>query len=179
MPAAAAVATAAGSDADTDKCVESAWAKLKGPLLDAATEVCGLSKNYQWKSETWWCNGQVDEAIQDMCARFQSLYCHKEGRHDVGGQEGKNCLHLIPSGWQSMLSGWQSWQSLSQRKRNLSKYPQMVMVFFVSPNRWTAQTRTLLVFWTSIRARVKPLTMETIMVWSSQIKSWSCWNGRY
>ena len=34
-------------------------------------------------------------------------------------------------------------------------------------------------FWISrsIRARVKLLTMATIMVSSSQIKSWSCWNG--
>ena len=30
-----------------------------------------------------------------------------------------------------------------------------------------------------IRARVKPMTMATMVVSSSQIKSWSCWNGYY
>ena len=49
MTAAAAVATNPGAEADTANHVESACSKLKGPLLDAATEVCGLSKNRQWK----------------------------------------------------------------------------------------------------------------------------------
>ena len=30
--------------------------------------------------------------------------------------------------------------------------------------------------WASIRTRVKPLTVATIMVSSSQVKLWSCWN---
>ena len=33
--------------------------KLKGPLLDAATEVCGLFENQQWKPETWCWNEEV------------------------------------------------------------------------------------------------------------------------
>ena len=37
MTAVAAIATAAGDDADTANHVESAWSKLKGPLLDVAT----------------------------------------------------------------------------------------------------------------------------------------------
>ena len=32
--------------------VEEAWTKLKDPLLKVATEVCGLSKQDQWKPET-------------------------------------------------------------------------------------------------------------------------------
>ena len=32
-----------------------------------------------------------------------------------------------------------------ERKRNSPQYPQMVMMFSVSPNRWTTETRTLLV----------------------------------
>ena len=60
MTAAAAVATAFGADADTVNRIDSAWSKLKGPLLDAATEVCGLSKHHQWKPETWWWNEEVD-----------------------------------------------------------------------------------------------------------------------
>ena len=45
MTAAAAVATTAGADADTANRVESAWSKMKGPLMYAAIKVCGLSKN--------------------------------------------------------------------------------------------------------------------------------------
>ena len=51
VTAAAAVAIASGADADTANHVESAWSKLKGPLLDTATEVCSISKNHQWKPE--------------------------------------------------------------------------------------------------------------------------------
>ena len=51
--------------------VELAWSKLKGTLLNTATEVCSFSKNHQWKSETWW-NEQVGKAIQEKLARFKS-----------------------------------------------------------------------------------------------------------
>ena len=36
--------------------VENLWTRLKSPLLEAANEVCGLSKKHQWKRETWWWN---------------------------------------------------------------------------------------------------------------------------
>ena len=34
--------------------VESAWSKLKSPLLETAKEVCGLSSKHAWREETWW-----------------------------------------------------------------------------------------------------------------------------
>lgn len=52
--------------------VEALWSKLKGSLLDAAAEVCGRTKNHQWKPETWWWNNQVDEAVQEKRARFKT-----------------------------------------------------------------------------------------------------------
>ena len=52
MAAAAAVAIADDAATDSANCVEPAWSKLKGPMLDAATEVCGRSKSHQWRSET-------------------------------------------------------------------------------------------------------------------------------
>ena len=61
MTAAAAVATASGADADTAIRVESTWSNLKGALLDADTDVCGLSKNHLWKPETCWWNEEVDK----------------------------------------------------------------------------------------------------------------------
>ena len=59
--------------------VESAWSKLKGPLLDAATEVCGLTKNHQWKPETWWWNERVEEAVLEKRARFKAYNTLKKG----------------------------------------------------------------------------------------------------
>ena len=53
MTAEAAVATISDAFAAIVNHVWSAWSKLKGPLLDAVTEVCGLSKNHQWRPETW------------------------------------------------------------------------------------------------------------------------------
>ena len=92
MTAAAAVATTAGADVDPVNYIESAWSKLKGPLLDAATKVCCLCKNHQWKSKTWWWNEQMDEATS-----IQIPQCPGEGRHNGGGQGGKNCLHRCQS----------------------------------------------------------------------------------
>jgi len=43
-------ATATLADTSTSQ-VESAWSKLKRPLLDTAIKVCGVSKNHQWKPE--------------------------------------------------------------------------------------------------------------------------------
>ena len=79
MIAAAAVASAAGADVDSVNCVVLAWSKLNGPLLDAVTEVCGLSKNHQWKSETWWWNEEVNKAIQKKRARFKAYSALKKG----------------------------------------------------------------------------------------------------
>ena len=71
----------------------SALLKLKGLLLDAATDVRGLSKNHQWKSETWWWNEQVDEATREKHARFKAYSAMEKGGMTAGGQGGKNCLH--------------------------------------------------------------------------------------
>jgi len=65
-----ATATAA-ADASTSQ-VESAWSKLKRPLLDTVIEVCGVSKNHQWKLETWWWNECVEDAVQEKCACFKA-----------------------------------------------------------------------------------------------------------
>ena len=44
---------------------------------------------------------------------------------------------------------------------------------------WSHQNGRRASFWTSIRARWKPWTEATVVVWSLQINSWSCWNGYY
>ena len=44
---------------------EEIWDHLKNNLNSAAEEVCGYSKNHQWKKETWWWNSEVDEAIKE------------------------------------------------------------------------------------------------------------------
>ena len=62
---------ASGATVYTANRIESAWSKLKGSLLDAATETRSLSKNRQQRSETCWGNEQVDEAVQGECATFK------------------------------------------------------------------------------------------------------------
>ena len=89
MTAVAAVASAAGASAHTANHVESAWSKLKGSLLDAATEVCGLSKNHQWRPETWWWNDEVDKAIQDKRARFKAYNALKKKGKTAEAKEAK------------------------------------------------------------------------------------------
>ena len=68
----AAVSTAAGSDSDTANRVDSTWSKLKKPLQDSTTEVCGPSNSYKWLPETWRWNGQVNEYIQGKCLQFKA-----------------------------------------------------------------------------------------------------------
>ena len=139
MTTAAAVAAASGADTDTANCVESAWSKLKGPLLDAATELCGPSKNHQWKPEMWWWTEEVDKAISGKRARFKVYSALKKGGMAAEAKEAKLPI-LITSVWRNIPSDW---QSLRQRKRNSPQYPQVVMVSHVLPNRLTAQTRTV------------------------------------
>ena len=52
--------------------VETAWSNLKIPLLEAATEVCGLSRGHQWKKETWWWNDRVEAAVAEKRTRFKA-----------------------------------------------------------------------------------------------------------
>ena len=133
MTAATAGATAASADADTANHAESAWSKLKGPFLDAVTEVWGPSKNHQWKSDTWRWNGLMDEAIREKCVRFQICSALKKEAWRWRPR-GKNYLH-----WHLARKVW------GREKKKSPQYPQMVIVFSISPNRWTARTRTLLV----------------------------------
>ena len=73
----------ANDDADATSHVETVWSRLKGPMLDAATEVCGLSKNHKWRAETWWWNENVDKAIQEKRAWFKTYNALiKEGKNE-------------------------------------------------------------------------------------------------
>ena len=68
------LAKASASSSTRFNCpIEDAWSKLKGPLLDTAGEVCGLSSNHQWRPETWWWNDRVDDAIAEKRARYKAL----------------------------------------------------------------------------------------------------------
>ena len=44
---------------------EEIWSHLKNGLNSAAEEVCGYTKNHQWRKETWWWNSRVDEAVKE------------------------------------------------------------------------------------------------------------------
>ena len=63
--------------------VEDAWSRLKDPILETAKEVCGLSKNHQWKPETWWWDERVEDAIAEKRARYKTYKAlAKAGKHD-------------------------------------------------------------------------------------------------
>ena len=59
------------------------WDHLKSTLNSAAEEVCGYTKNHQWKRETWWWDMKVDEAVKEKRRCFkvwsrlkkQKVYC--------------------------------------------------------------------------------------------------------
>ena len=47
----------------TEQSSEEIWGNLKDNLNSAAEEVCGYSKNHQWRKETWFWNDTVSEAV--------------------------------------------------------------------------------------------------------------------
>ena len=73
-----------------------------------------------------------------------------------------------------MTSGW---QSLGHRNRNLLHYLQIVMVFFIWPNIWTAQTKTLLVstqwcWWACTHWRRRDEGMDWELCSAAQCQVW-------
>ena len=95
-------------------------------------------ETHQWKSETWCWSKPVDETIWEKCVQREAYSALERGDMKVEAK-GAKLPPLMPSTWQSIVSGW---QSLRQRKRNSPpQYSQKVMVFSISPNRWTIQTR--------------------------------------
>ena len=72
----AAKVAAATNDADVPSTlsqVEVTWGRLKGPLLEAATEVCGTTKDHQWCDETWWWDERVKETVDEKRLRFKTF----------------------------------------------------------------------------------------------------------
>ena len=63
--------------------------KAEGPLLGAATDVCGLSKYHKWKPDTWWWNEEVDKAIWEKRARFKVCSALKKGGITAEAKKGK------------------------------------------------------------------------------------------
>lgn len=82
---------AANASPDSANQVELIWANLKGPLLEAATETCGLSKNHLWKLVTWWWNDHVSEAVRKKRFCFKAYNrLQKQGMaNTVDGKEAK------------------------------------------------------------------------------------------
>ena len=62
---------------------EEIWQNLKNNLTSTAEEVCGYSRNHQWRKETWWWDSVVDGAIREKRRCFK-LYkkLKKQKRYD-------------------------------------------------------------------------------------------------
>ena len=132
----AAVVTIAGADDDAANSIESACPKLNGPLLDAANRVCGHFKKHQWKSETWWWSGYMRETCT-----VQSLQCPDKGRHDDRDQSGAKTVCIDAK----LIAKCAVWLVKSEAEKELfATVTLMAIVFSILPNKWTIQTRTLL-----------------------------------
>ena len=106
MTAAAAVATAAGADADTANRVESAWTKLKGSLQDSLVEVRNLVMERilerSYTRET--CKFQILQRLQEgskMAEANKSLHQHQGhgNAHRLAGKvwgRERGIRHSIP-----------------------------------------------------------------------------------
>ena len=117
--------TATHVTADTANHVETVWTQLMHPLLDAATKVCSLSNDHQWRPKTWCWNEQVDKAIQEKHARFKACKILKKGDKMAEAKEAETAHNAT---------------------KCVAKYAVWIM-FSLLPNRWTTQTMILLA-WT-------------------------------
>ena len=86
----------------------------------------------------------MDEAIQEKHTWFKAYNALQKAGKIAETKESKTVYMSAKRMAKHAISDWHSFR---QRRRNLLPYPQMVMVFSVSPNRWTTQTRT---FWMRI-----------------------------
>ena len=57
------VSTSAGV---ADGATEDIWNNIKTGLLKTTEEVCGTTRPYRWRRETWWWNEHVEKAIQGL-----------------------------------------------------------------------------------------------------------------
>ena len=78
MTAVAVLASVADTTVDSANRVESAWSKLRGYLLDVASELCTLPRNHNWRPTAWWWNEQVEDAAQEKHAQFKAHNALKE-----------------------------------------------------------------------------------------------------
>ena len=78
---------------DQSDTVEGLWSNLKQPLLDAASEVCGVSRNHQWRPETWWWNDRVDDAIKEKRSRYKTYNALKKSGNVTESREAKTAYN--------------------------------------------------------------------------------------
>ena len=97
MATVAAIVNAVGAVADIANHTESAWSNLLCPLLDAAIEVCKLTKKHQWTPETWWQNEQVGEAVQEKRACYNVYNALKKRGKMAEAMAVKTAIWLLKS----------------------------------------------------------------------------------
>jgi len=85
--------TRAAAENNSGNAVENAWSKLKDPLLCTATAVCGLSKNHQWRAETWWWNDSVEDAVKEKRIRYIAYNALKKVGKVVEAKEAKTAYN--------------------------------------------------------------------------------------
>ena len=84
-----AVAAASGADTDTANCVESAWSKLKGPLLGCCYRTLWPLQEPPVETRNVVVDWRGGQCYKWETCTVQSLQCPEEGRHGGRGQGGK------------------------------------------------------------------------------------------
>src|SRR6476469_6413690 len=58
------------------------WAGMKGSMLKAAEEVCGMTKGPPRHKETWWWNEECDRVVKEKRRLFGEMQKLKQGKVD-------------------------------------------------------------------------------------------------
>ena len=162
---------AATGTVDTENCVETVWSKLKDTQLDAAIGVCSLSKNHHWRPETLWWNKQVDEAMQEKWANFIACEALKKGGKTAEAQEVE--IACFDTKYMTKHTIWVT--KSEAEKENSPQYHWMLLVFYVAANRWTTQTRMLLVRTVNATMLVGLHSLMKTRCWVWLAKQWAPW----
>ncbi|XP_045174424.2 craniofacial development protein 2-like [Mercenaria mercenaria] len=119
--------------------VEDVWARFKNPLLETASEVCGLSKNHRWKRETWWRDDRVEDAVKAKRVSFKTYKALVKAGNKTEATKAKAAYNEAKR-QQNMRFGRQS-----QKLRRNSSLTSLRMIAASSSlqNKWTGQIRML------------------------------------
>ena len=78
-----------------DEATEYIWNNIKTGLLKTTEEVCGTTRPYRWRRETWWWNEHVEKAIAAKRTAFKAWKAGKGTRasYDAAKRNARHAVH--------------------------------------------------------------------------------------